>query len=394
MAKWGLSDKGFYRPNQNEIKQTLDERTREEFGANVNLNYKSPNGILNGIFSWFWSKIWEVAEKVYHSSQPSQATGVQLDYLTIFFGTTRRRPQYAMGVLKFTGDPFYKIPFGRLFEREDGVQYVLMHEVTLDNLGVGYGEATAFLSGVSGNAVSNTITIQVEPDSQISSVTNDGDFDGGAEKESDVELRKRLSHSYSALGSGTVNAIYADLLEIPGVRAVKIDVNEEHTPQNGLPAHSIGVYTYGGDENEIGNALMENYVGIQYFGTTSVNVKDLSGYEHTISYTKATITPVAFDVKVSVDTTFSAGGDSEIRNAIVTVVGGVDTLGNTHNGLNMGQPVVHARIIAAVMNIQGVTNANITMGTVASGTFTENDIIIPAMEVASTSVSEITVVHV
>lgn len=385
---WGLSKKGFYRPNQNEIKAMLDQRTKDSFGANVNINYKSPNGILNGIWSWFFAKLWEMAEKVYHSSHPSQAEGVQLDYLTVFFGTSRIRPQYSEGILKFTGTPFYTIPYGRLFERQDGVQFVLLTPVTLDAAGIGYGDVTSLDTGIDTNSSVNTITIQVEPDSDITGVTNENETTGGAEEEGDVELRKRLTNSFAALGSGTVNSILADLLEVPAVRAVRVKVNEKGVTVDGLPPHSIAVYTYGGDDNDIANALMENYTGIQFFGSTSVTVKDISGHDHIIAFSKATTVPIYFDLKLSSNNTFSAGGINDVKDAIVSVVGGTDTRGVVHNGLNMGEPVVYARVISAIMGVQGVTNVQLTMGDTTPPTSTA-DITINDMEVASVDVADI-----
>lgn len=388
---WGLSDKGFYRPNQNEIKAMLDARTREEFGANVNLNYKSPNGILNGIWSWFFARLWEMGERVYHSSHPSQAVDVQLDYLTMFFGTARRRPQYSEGTLKFTGTPFYVIPAGRLYKRSDGAQFVLLQSVALDASGVGYGDISALDTGVFSNSNPNSITEQVEPDSDITAVTNEQATEGGAAREGDVELRRRLANSYAALGSGTINAIYPALLEVPGVRAVRVKVNETSSVKDGLPPHSIAVYTYGGNETEIAEALMKNYTGIQYFGTTQIPVKDISGNEHIIGFSKATTVEIEFRINIVVDNTFSSDGETTVRDSIINVVGGVDSNGNARNGYNMGDDVIYPQIISAVMNVQGVTNTTVEMSIKGSGSWVTTDIPIDDMEVANTSLADITV---
>lgn len=389
--KWGLGSRGFYRPNQKEIRDDLDIKTRELFGANVNLNNKSPNGIINGVLSWFYAMLWEMAEKVYKSAYPSQAEGVSLDYLTIFFGTTRRRMQYAEGRLKFTGTAGHVIPFGRLYEKEDKVQYVLIQEVQLDSSGVGYGNAVAYDAGAKGNTLADTITIQVEPDSDITAVTNVDPFEGGADEESDVELRKRLAVSASALGSGTIDAIYADLLEVSGVRAVRIKVNEESTTVDGLPPHSIAVYTYGGDENSIARALIRNYTGIQFFGSTVVSVPDVSGFNHDIGFSKATITPVQFEIAVDTNNTFPSDGPTAVKDAIINVVGGTLSNGSVSNGLNMGDDVLYARMIAAVMSVQGVTNVKLEMNKKGTLPLTTDDIVIDDMQVANVEAIDIAV---
>lgn len=390
---WGLSKNGFNRPNQAEIREDLDEQQRELFGADVNLNDKSPNGIINGILSYTFSKLWELAEKVWHSSHPSQAVGKQLDYLTVFFGTQRRRSRYAMTTIKITGTPGYIVPFGRLYERNDGneSQYLQMEDCTLDSSGVGYVDLTAVASGGLGNAPKNVITVQVEPDSDVISVTNEVVAEGGVNEETDEELRVRLESSQSSLGSGTVNAIYSDLIAVDGVRAVKIKVNETSVEKDGLPPHSIGIYTFGGDEQEIAAALMTNYTGIQFFGTTNVEVKDVSGSTHTIGFSKAVTKSIEVEVTLKKDSTFSTNGERDVKDAIVKVVGGVDTNGIVHNGLNMGDDVVYMQLANAVMNVQGVTDVSILMGEKGQ-LLSANSIVIGEMFVASVDVNDIKVV--
>lgn len=388
---WGMDKNGYTRPNQAEIREVLDARTREEFGADVNLSNKSPNGIINGIMSWFYAKLWELGEKVYHSSQPSQADGVQLDYLTPFYGTSRRRPQYATVVLTLTGTVGYQVPFGRLFKTVDGVQFITLQTVTFDSAGKGTALATAVLPGVAGNVVSGSITEQVEPDSDITSVTNLAGAEGGSEEESDNDLRERLARSFAALGSGTINSIYADLLEVPGVRAVRIKVNELSTEVDGLPPHSIAVYTYGGDDELIASALMENYTGIQYYGNVIVAVEDISGHIHNIGFTKAQAVEMEVSINVTTDNTFSPTGAVAIKNAIVKVIGGLDSNGNALSGYNMGDDVIYAQLLAAVMSVQGVTNVDLTVGK-KGGPLGKVDVVIADMEVANILLNNITVV--
>lgn len=388
---WGMSNKGYERPNQAEIREALDARTREEFGADVNLSDKSPNGIINGIMSWFFAKLWELGEKVYHSSQPSQADGVQLDYLTPFYGTSRRRPQYAMVTLTLTGTVGYTVPFGRLFKTVDGIQFISLQSLTFGSTGTGTLLATAVLPGVAGNVITGSITEQVEPDSDITSVTNLAGAEGGSEEESDNDLRARLERSFAALGSGTINAIYADLLEVPGVRAVRIKVNELSTIVDGLPPHSIAVYTYGGDNEAVAKSLMKNYTGIQFYGNVTVPVDDISGHSHDISFSKAVAVEMAVNVNVTTDNTFSPNGDVAIKNAIVKVIGGLDSNGNALNGYNMGDDVIYAQLLAAVMSVQGVTNVDLTVGK-QGGALAKDDVVIDDMEVANILLSNITVV--
>lgn len=389
--KWGLSKEGFYRPNQNEIREKLDEKARELFGNDVNVNNKSPIGFILGLLSWFFAMLWEVIENVYKSAFPSQAEGVSLDYLTPFYGTSRRRPQYSQVPLEFTGTPNYTIPFGRIFETENKIQFVLLQDVTLDNNGDGLGDVSSLLTGAFTNVAANTITVQVEPDVDILTVTNGSVAEGGADEEGDEELRKRLSLSNSALGSGTVNAIYADLLEIPGVRAVNVKINETSSTVGGQPPHSIAVFTHGGDVNEIANALMKNYAGLQFFGTTTISVNDVAGNPHDISFSESPLQNTEFEVTVTKNSSFPSDGEIAVKDAIISVIGGTDSTGNVQNGLNMGQPVYYASIISAVMSVPGVVNVQVLMNKKGVTPLNTNDITIASTDVANVLATDIEV---
>lgn len=390
---WGLNKNGFDRPNQAEIREDLDEQQRELFGADVNLNDKSPNGIINGILSYTFSKLWELAEKVWHSSHPSQAEGKQLDYLTVFFGTQRRRNRYAMGTIQIKGTPGYTVPYGRIYERNDGsnVQYMQLEDCLINVDGNGFADVTAITYGESGNAPANTLTVPVEPDSDVISVINYGKIEGGVNEETDEELRVRLEASQSSLGSGTINAIYSDLIAVPNVRAVRIKVNETSEIVDGNPPHSISVYVLGGDGKEIGEALMKNYTGISFNGTNPVFVQDVGGNQHVLYYTRAYKTQIKSKVTIKVNEQFSTNGIKFVQDAIVKVIGGLDNQNITHNGLNMGEDVVYMQVANAVMNVVGVTDVSLLLAGGDNPLKAENVVIQPD-SVAEISVNDIEVV--
>lgn len=390
---WGLSKNGFNRPNQAEIREDLDEQQRELFGADVNLNDKSPNGIINGILSYTFSKLWELAEKVWHSSHPSEAEGKQLDYLTVFFGTQRRRNRYAMGEIQIKGTPGYIVPSGRIYERNDDseMQYMQLQDCLINIDGNGFAEVTAINYGEAGNAPERTLTVPVEPDSDVISVINYEKITGGVNEETDEELRLRLESSQSSLGSGTINAIYSDLIAVPGVRAVQIKVNETSDYVDGIPPHSIAVSTLGGESQEIGEALMKNYTGIRFYGNKPVLVKDVGGNYHTLWYTLAYKTPIKAKVTIKVNNNFSSNGVKFVQDAIVKVIGGLDNENITHNGLNMGEDVIYMQVANAVMNVMGVTDVSLLLADNDNVLKPENVVIRPT-SVAEIAVSDIEVV--
>lgn len=383
MDKWGLTDKGYVRPNQAAIREELDNQQRKFFGVNINLSPKSPNGILSGILSAFFAKLYEVEEAIWHSGHPSEAKGVQLDYLATFFGVSRERPQYAIGEFIITGTPFYVVPYSRLFAKEDGTQYFLLRDVTLDGTGVGRGEISALNTGIAGDAAVGEVNIQIEPDSDIISVYNSTEMTGGANKESDESLRRRMLAAPAAIGSGTINAIYADLYALGGVTAVLVRNNNTATIVDGLPPHSNAVYVQGGDDYEIANVLMDNNVGLQFFGERYFEVADVAGEMHKVGFTRAINKDIYFVIEVTSheDKTRLVAA---VKQSVIELVGGVDADGIAHHGLQMGEDVVYTRVIGAVVSTGGVIDTVVQMG-VRSQEMSTSNIPMAVTEVATTN---------
>lgn len=387
---WGLSRTGFNRPNQAQLKEEIDQRQRELFGENVNLSPKSPNGILSGIISWVASILWQTLERVYKNGHVSEAEGVSLDYKTIEFNTSRNPEQHAEGQISVVGTPNHVITAGTRFEKEDGTDYAVKENFTLDGNGEGIGEIVSLSPGIVGNAFVNTITIQSEPSTDILSITNLQEVTGGREQESDEELRSRLMKLGATTGSGTTNATLSDILSLPGVRAANIIVNNTDEPVNGQPPHSNHAYVLGGVGEQIAQKLFENYVGLRYVGSNEYVVKDIGGNPHTVAYTPAVATNIFAKVDLVTNSKFPANGVELVKDTIVKAIGGLATDGTVYAGLNMADDVIYTKILAAIMGVSGVEDATLSIGTSANPTGKVN-IPLNLGEVAQTSVSNIVV---
>lgn len=386
-----LDKNGFQRKNYAEYKAEMDERAKELFGDDINLSPKSIFGILFALFAWFLATMAELAEKVYHSGHPSEAEGVQLDYLGAYFDTSRQMEQWATTTLAFTGTANYTIVEGTPFQTSNGVTFSLTENVTLNASGIGTGEVVAIESGVAGNVSANSITIQSEPSADVLTVTNTIAATGGRSKETDAEYRARMANSGGAGGSGTPNAILADVLDVQGVRAANISVNSTNATVNGQPPKSNHVFVLGGNGQDIAEALFKNYVGLQFFGSSSYNVVDIGGNTHVMAYTPSTGVNIFATITVTTDNTFTTDGSQLIKDAVIRLIGGTDSTGTAYNGLNMGDDVIYSKLLAAVMAIQGVVDATVKIGKVV-GTQTSTNIAILPNEVAQLNDANISVV--
>lgn len=382
---------GFKRKTYAQLQEEMEQRAKDLFGENVNLTPLSPVGFFLRLFAWFLSKTNELAEKVYHSAHVTEAEGVQLDYLTPYYRTSRNPAQSSTVPLVFTGTPGYMILEGTRYETETGIDFAAAENITLDSGGNGTGLFYALTPGGAGNVAANTITVQSEPSADIFTVTNPNAATGGQDRETDDELKNRLLNSGASNGSGTVSAILTDVLAIPGVRAANINVNRSDVVVNGQPPHSNQVYVLGGDGQTIANALFENFTGIQFFGTTPFNVADLSGKVHEIAYTPATVVDIFASVTVTTDNTFETNGADKIKDAIVKVIGGTATDGTQYDGLTMGADVIRFQVERAIGDVQGVVDATVTIGK-SSDTLGTANIAIADNEAAQANTANISVV--
>lgn len=389
-----LDAKGFKRPTYDEIFAEMQAEAKAKFGENVNTSERSFLGILLRLFAWFLSKVWQTTENTYYSSYVNTAEGVQLDRLGPYVGITRKLETWATGTIQLTGTPGHTEPAGFRVETPAGVVFETVEDITLDGSGVGTGEIRALEPGTGGNVAAGTITIISNPNANITSVINPAPTSGGQNKETDQEFRERFMQSTAGGGAATIDSIRSALLRTPGVRAaVVIENNTMTTDVAGRPPKSFEAYVLGGDPQEIGQTILNTKAaGIESYGSESVVINDISGYPHTIKFSYADEIQIHAKVTVWTNNQFPVDGDTQIESAIIRYIGGEDYDGQLYVGLNMGDDVIHSRIIAAVYKVAGIEDAKVELSTDGS-TWAEANISIDPQEVAQTSHAIIEVVH-
>ena len=109
----------------------------------------------------------------------------------------------------------------------------------------------------------------------------------GELEEDDPSFRYRLSVTDS-IGRGTEPAIYARLLEVPGVSVVEVDNNRGLVPNvNGVPGKSVESLVIGGDDETIAEVLHETYeCDSGSYGNTTVAFINRFGKPITIQFSR------------------------------------------------------------------------------------------------------------
>ncbi len=168
---------------------------------------------------------------------PQTATGEYLERHARLRGITRKKASKAKGSLTFSLESASKskitVPAGTVCS-VNGSPFLQF--ATDDAAEINAGEtrvtvkATALREGYDHNVPAGTVTVTVNPFSNLSSVTNEYSFFGGEDDESDESLRKRVLDSYSDPTSNlSVAAVEQRLMTIDGVRDAYVCAAPDYT---------------------------------------------------------------------------------------------------------------------------------------------------------------------
>ena len=269
---WGLTSKGFRRPNYVELLNALEYKARELFGDKVNLTIRSPLGLFLRVLAWIWNILFSCLEDVYNSRFVDTAIGHSLYNLGRNIGVQILSEEKATGYITVSGDPDTLIPSGFLVSTNSGLQYTTVNPVKIPDSGKALAIIRAVQTGPEYNTSAGTVQVIVNPSavSGLRSVTNDADIAGGRTKETDAEFRQRYYESVDYAGGVNADAIQAALLnDVGGISSAFVYENDtdEHNDAYDLPPHSIEAVVYGGLDEDIARAIYaRRSAGIQTVG--------------------------------------------------------------------------------------------------------------------------------
>lgn len=388
-----LDEKGFVRPTYDEIVESMIEKAKETFGNDINTDETSIIGKYIRVNAHKISELWEDVEGSYFTAYLDTCRGLALDRNIIQLGLSRNLSQPATGKVTFTGTAGYEVPFGFTIATEDNVQYFTVEECILDENGTGTAEVTCVESGINGNCQVGDISVIVNPDENVTSVTNELAFTNGTEEESDFQLRERAKGSIGSQASATINSIKGGLLGIDGVKAVAVYENSTNeTDEMGVPAHSIKIYVYGGEDKEIAEMIFSKKpVGIGLVGDVVQTIEDISNVEHAVKFNRPIEIATYYNINLTTNSSFPSNGVAQVKTAILQYVGGLDADNIYYSGLSMGEDVIHTKLIKQVLTIDGIEDFSLEMSN-DNATFSTANIEIASNEIAKSSAANITVV--
>lgn len=267
---------------------------------------------------------------------PQTAQGVQLDYHAQQRGIERKGAVHSQGTLEFSRDTALlydvTIPEGTVCatSQEGGLRFVTTRKGILKagDFSVAVPAASE-VGGSDTNAAAETIKVLVTPPPGVTAVINRDAFTGGADGESDEELRERVLESYRNIPNGTNSAFYREFaLQYDSVYSASVVPRARGTgtvdvyvaSRGDIPGKEVITQI----QNDL-NAVKEINVDVQVKGAEKVSVDIILYLVPKTGYDYSELKPLA---------------EQALR----------DYMG----GLSIGESVYMTKAVAVVYGIEGV----------------------------------------
>lgn len=385
---FGLTVDGFVAKRLADIKAELEQRFRDEFGDEIDLRPQTPEGLIIGIMSEREAAIWELAQAVYDSKNPTKSTGKSLDDVTAITGTTRspaRVSSVSSGVARGDNGTVLDISLGEIIISVAGDTAARFRVIEGPYI-INIPDGPTFKSGpiklvseTTGEIVANagTLTVIETPLAGLNSFTNEIDAVLGAPIMTDSELKLKRKQELQLAGSSTIGAIYSRLNARPLVEKVIVFQNNTSIIDlENRPPKSLDIVVLGDNEDDLAQAIFEVVGGgVQTIGDISRQIEDQEGFEHTIKFSRPTEVPIWIEMDITKNVNlYPVDGDIQIRDAILAY-------GELQEP-NQNVIVKGSNSLINVLNdITGITDVEIRIGKLENP-LTDDNVAIAAREVA------------
>ncbi|AUR84727.1 baseplate protein J-like protein [Vibrio phage 1.063.O._10N.261.45.C7] len=224
----------------------------------------------------------------------------------------------------------------------------------------------------------NTVTKLVSSNLSISSVTNPEPFNKGRFRETDEELRQRMSDREQNAGTATKPSIEASISQVDGVVSVLVVPNITMTddPVTGVPKKSFETFVVGGDDDEIAEVLWQTKgVTSNFFGDILKIIIDENGDEQPVRFSRNVERYAWVRVTYSINSEEAFPADGEVRMASAVASHG--------NNMYLGEDLDPTKFYCPLYSVPGTYIKNIQVA------ITENETDPPVYQTTTIPVSSV-----
>lgn len=381
---FGLTPAGFVPKLIGDCEQGITDAMRSGVDPNFDMAADEPLGQMGSAIASEAAQLWEVAAACYSGINPNNAEGFVLDGVCAYTGTKRQAAKYSVVIAQMGMNASSSVPAGSVasVNGQPTNTWTLLGPCNTAGVYtagpvVSVGAATylgLFQATTTGpvNANAGQLTIITTPVSGWNTVGNAAGAILGSVQEQDPALNIRREEELSAAGSGTTDAMRADLLNVTGVIEAFVDENTgDVTDGNGIPPHSVHAIIYDGLTPSATNSDIAAVVwrdkssGAGTYGVTSVVTQASDGSNRTVNFDRATAIETYVVLTYTTDSTFDVvNGPVAVKNAIVDFWESIQNL-------NVAMPIDDMRACVTFpgssFRVQGVTKVTaFTLGTAPS----------------------------
>jgi len=327
----------------NEIYEAMRNKFLSLNSSLTNFNINSRIRALFEAVAEALERLWFYADTILQAVFVTTAKDTYLDKRALEMGLVRRATQKAWGIVTFTGEQGTIIPLGTIVSTNKAsasvVEFITTKEVEIptgDEVDV---DIEAVVAGTSGNVEAGKIDTLVSSVPGVAGVENKQAIAGGADEETDAELRQRLILRWYAPSYGpTNNTIRAWCLELRGVADTRVIGN---FPEPGKA--QVLVWS----RNQVG-ALVP--ASIELVAQTQTLLDE----RRPVCFILTAVVPTGILVDVETEIAIEEGYE------FLNVAESVKAIIESHfAGLGVGDDVLVAELLYTVMGITGVANAAI-----------------------------------
>jgi hypothetical protein len=349
---YGVTLEGFVIKPLLDILNDIEDYQLENVDPTFTRDRLSVIGQLNTANAQQISELWEVAESIYSNMFRDSASGSSLQHVAALTGTYLTAwSKTVVENVEVTLNPNKSLPIGSVanLSGQSDVRFVSLTEVTGSVIGgTFYVDFEAEEYGAIEVAIGQLNEI-AEAQSGWISVNNTEAGITGTQPESDSELRIKSENALGSLGSTTVDAIKARIINNTTVSDCRVVENDDDLiDENLLPPHHIWVVALGGTNQEITEEIfLAKAAGIGTFGNIDYNVQDSQGNIHQILFSRPE--------EILIDVTFICAGDEEGLPVSGEVANNcIDNVTNFLNSFGVGEDVAFYSVLCIIQNTLGV----------------------------------------
>lgn len=360
--------RGFIAPAESDVLAGVSADINTAFGGNLNMAPETPQGQLavsqaaiighaNDLFLAFVNQI-----------DPAYSDGRMQDALARIYFLERHAAQPTVVQATCTGLVGTIIPAGALAKAVDGNLYVCDQAGTIDGSGSIVLQFECSLSGPV-QCAPGALNIVYRAIPGWDSITNGQPGVAGRDVEDRAAFEARRAASVALNSVGSLDAVRAAVLNVPGVIDVYATENATSaavtTGGVTLAKNSLFLAVAGGAPDAVVRAIWSKKMpGCGYTGTTTVNVVASEGYAqpyptYPVSFTIAAGTPVKFNVQLANNPGVPSDVVQRVRIAIQAAFTGSDG----GQAARIGSAIYASRFYAAVAKLgDWVQIVSITLG--------------------------------